>query len=230
MIVASRSKLSKLVNPAHFVINGKQVIFVKKYNHLGYILDNEMSLIPMCKNVEKRIIDKVFMLKKLRRYITYKAALQIYKQTILPIFDYCGFLLLTCTKEKKHDFQIIQNDVLRFCENKKMEDRVTIENLHKKANLLSLEQRRIKQDLALMYKLSKNVVNRKIHTRETRAANKYVFRIDSKIGNKYINSPFYKGTKLWDNLPDEVQKSDNIFLFKQLVGKIYKTFDKNCIV
>ena len=49
----------------------------------------------------------------------------------------------------------MQNDILRFCENKKLEDKISIEMLHKNARLLSLEQRRIKQILSLMYKLSK---------------------------------------------------------------------------
>ena len=77
-----------------------------------------MSLIPLYKNIEKRLVDKIYMLKKLGKYITYNAALQIYKQTILPILDYAGFILLSCNKNKKHDFQVIQNDILRFCENK----------------------------------------------------------------------------------------------------------------
>ena len=38
----------------------------------------------------------------------------IYEQTILPIFDYSGFLLLSLTKGQQFDLQPMQNDVLRF--------------------------------------------------------------------------------------------------------------------
>ena len=61
------------------------------YNYLGIELYSEQSLTVLCKNVEKRVMDKVFMLRKIRKYLTYKASLQICKQTILPIFDYSGF-------------------------------------------------------------------------------------------------------------------------------------------
>ena len=81
---------------------------------------------------------------------------------ILPIFDYAGFLLISCNKDKKHDFQVIQNDVLRFCENVRRDDCISLDVMHKKANLASLEQRRCKQILSLMYKSSKNPENRKI--------------------------------------------------------------------
>ena len=69
----------------------------------------------------------------------------------MPIIDYSGLLLLACNKSQKYDLQVIQNDVLRFCDNKKLEDKISIELLHKKAKLSSLEQRRYKQLLCLMY-------------------------------------------------------------------------------
>ena len=129
MIVGPRAKLLKLENPVQFVIRGENIKRVKQYNYLGIILDSELSLIPLYKNIEKRVIAKVYTLRKIRKYLT---SIQIYKQTILPIFDYSGFLLLACNKEKKHDLQVIQNDILQFCENRRLQDRVSLEILHKK--------------------------------------------------------------------------------------------------
>ena len=129
--MGTRNKLSHVIDYTTLDINGKHVKFVKQYNYLGIVLDSEMTLIPLYKNLEKRVIDKVFMLRKLRKYLTYKISLQIYNQTILPILDYAGSLLLACNKGHKYD-QVIQNGVLRFCDNKKLEDRISIELLHKK--------------------------------------------------------------------------------------------------
>ena len=117
-------------------------------------------------------------------------------------------LLLACTKDKKSDFQIVQNDVLRFCENKRLKDKIPIYTMHKKANLISLEQRRCKQLLSIMYKMSRDPVNIVVPARNTRMHKKLVFRTDSKIGTKYVNSPYYKGTKLWNSLSKEIQDSD----------------------
>ena len=79
-----------------------------------------------------------------------------------------------------------------------MEDRVSIESLHKDGNLLSPEQRHTKQLLAIMYKSSKNPSTIVVRARNTRLHRKKVFLIDRKIGTKYSKNPFYKGTKLWD--------------------------------
>ena len=75
----------------------------------------------------------------------------IYKQTILPVFDYVGFVLISCNKADRHDLQIMQNDALRTCFNVKRRDKFSVAKMHKKAKLLSLEQRRTLQLLQLMY-------------------------------------------------------------------------------
>ena len=49
----------------------------------------------------------------------------------------------------------MQNDVLRFAKNVRIKDMISRIKLHKEAKLLSLYQRREKQLLILMYKLSK---------------------------------------------------------------------------
>ena len=67
--VGNRYKLSKIGLSNRFAINGKEVKFVKQ------ILDNELSLTPLYNTLEKRIIDKVYMLRKLCKYWTYKSAL-----------------------------------------------------------------------------------------------------------------------------------------------------------
>ena len=64
----------------------------------------------------------------------------IYKQTILPFFDYVGFMLISCNKSDHNDLQVIQNDALRTCYNVKSRDKLSIASMHQKANLLSLEQ------------------------------------------------------------------------------------------
>ena len=230
MLMGSRNKVSKIADINPFKINNIRMDYVKQYNYLGIILDTEMSLIPLCKHVEKIVIDKIYMIRKLRKYLTYHAALQIYKQLILPILDYSGFLLTACNNGKKNTLQVLQNDVLRFCDNDRLEDKVSLDVMHGKARLVSLEQRRYKQLLCLMYKLSKNPENRKVGNRITRQNEKYVFRTDIKIGVKYATSPFYKGTNLWNQLEKEIQFSDNIHVFKKHLEVYNNVFDRHFLI
>ena len=102
-------------------------------------------------------------------------AITIYKQTILPILDYTGFLLILCNISDRSELQKLQNHALRICCNVRLHDRVSIVNMHSRAGLLSLEQRRQKQLLCLMFihKQRHNVV--RVHGRNTRAAQIFSF-------------------------------------------------------
>ena len=58
---------------------------------------------------------KIFILTKIRNYITYHAEIMIYKHTILPYLEYAGFLLITWNMDDCQDLQKCQNDALRIC-------------------------------------------------------------------------------------------------------------------
>ena len=53
MIVGNRNRILKIKDPELFRILGRHIKYVKKYNHLGIILDSEMTLTPLCKKYSK---------------------------------------------------------------------------------------------------------------------------------------------------------------------------------
>ena len=136
------NKLGNVDYNKTLTIAGVHLKFVDKYKYLGVSLDKELTLNNLLMDVKKPVLHKLFSLRKLRYHITEKTSLSIYKQTILPIFDYAGFMLVSCYKSDRSDLQVIQNDALRTCYNVKRRDRLSISKMHKSSNLLSLEQRR----------------------------------------------------------------------------------------
>ena len=157
-----------------------------------------MSLVPQMKSVKKKLNNKVYMLRKIRKYLTLDAAVLVYKQTILPIIDYSGFLLLSCNAGDIEELQVIQNDILRICTRNRVSDRVSIPDLHKKCKIIGLKQRMHKQLLWLMYILSKENKYLHVPARLTRNAQKVVFKVPARILPAYERSSFYIGTKLWN--------------------------------
>ena len=69
MIVGTRNRLRKIIDPIPLIIKGSNIKFVNRYNFLGFVLDSEMNLQPLCRTIEKRIIDKIYMLKKLHKHL-----------------------------------------------------------------------------------------------------------------------------------------------------------------
>ena len=123
----------------HLSLGISSLNYCNKYEYLGVILDSEMNLTSLLADTRKSVSNRLFNLPKLRHYITEKSALSIYKQTILPVLDYAGFIIISCNKSDQHDLQILQNDALRTCFNVKRRDKLSIATMHKRAKLLSLE-------------------------------------------------------------------------------------------
>ena len=151
--------------------------------------------------------------------------MSIYKQAILPLFDYAGFLLHSINISDRDDLQVIQNDALRTCYNIRRRDRISIKKMHGEAKLLSLSQRRKIQLLILMYKHKACHDVRRPVLRATRNAQRFNFFTERYHNLKYKNSPYYKGSELWKTLPLEVIDCDNIYEFKKCLNKIYRAYD-----
>ena len=115
----------------------------------------------------------------------------------------------------RDDLQVLQNDCLRTCYNVHCRDRMSVAVLHTDAKLLSLDQRRKIQLLHLMYKHKSNYDVQHIFHRATRGAERYRFKAERYNVVKYKNSPFYKGSELWDNLPRHVIDSACFLKFKR---------------
>ena len=83
-----------------------------------------------------------------------------------------------------------------------------------------------RQILWLMYLLSKERSYLHVPSRETRSTDKIQFKVSTKILPMYEHSPYYIGTKLWNNLAKEVQNKENVYSFKKEVGRLYKAYKK----
>ena len=105
MYICNSDKKGEIECHAPFNAGNRPILFVNKFCYLGCIIDNELNMVPEYKSVYRRIEHKVFLLGKLRYFIDSRAALLVYKQTILPFLDYAGFVLLTCVKGNKKDLQ-----------------------------------------------------------------------------------------------------------------------------
>ena len=173
------------------------------------------------KSVKKRLNNKVYMFRKIRKYLTFDAAVVVYKQTILPIIDYSFFLLLSCSTGDIDELQIVQNDILRICNETRISDRVSIPELHKKCKTIGLRQRMQKQMLWLMFILSRDNCYLYEHPRQTRNAQKIVFKVPNRITPSYERTPYYIGTKLWNELDVDTQKIENVFAFKKKIALNY---------
>ena len=132
--------MSRLGSLDNIKILETSVKFVKQYSYLGITLDSEMTLQPLIKQVKKTTRNKILNLQRIRKYLSEKASVSIYKQPIPPIINYAGFLLLSCGISDRSDLQKIQNDILRLSCKVTLCKHVSIKDLHKRCKIISLNR------------------------------------------------------------------------------------------
>ena len=105
---------------------------------------------------------------------------------------------------------------------------VSLECMHTRANLFSLDQRRQKQVLFIMfiYK-NRHVDAHRIYARNTRAVDVYSSVRERYHNVKYKNSPYYKGSLLWETLPVVTRCYLNIIDYTNSLTRIYTIYDGN---
>ena len=103
--------------------------------------------------------------------------------------------------------QTIQNDCLRIVNNIHDAREANVNDLHVDATLDKLQARRNKQLLIYMYRRSKDDNNLLQPARVLRGNDKPKFKLRRPIKNCYVNSPEYRGSRLWDRLTAAQQAS-----------------------
>ena len=77
MSFTTKQKLKKLVLP-EIKIRNTPIAVVSSYTYLGVTLDNTLNYTNHMNNIFKMIGYKIYLLTKMRRYLTFKAAERVY--------------------------------------------------------------------------------------------------------------------------------------------------------
>ena len=196
---------------------------VRSYKYLGVDICEDLSMDNFVKNVYKKVNYKVYMFSKIRKYITTYAAIMVYKQTILPYLDYAGFLMDSAFQYSLSLLDKIHNRCMRIIEYKKKGNRnENIQNLMSTYTIQSIRYRRKIQLLSFMYLESKKSNNLNPERPDMILRNSTKVKFKEKFTRKttVLNSPLYRGYKLWNNLNEDIQKMSSLSKFKKAIKQL----------
>ena len=127
---------------------------------------------------------------KIKKFIDKATRILVYKQTILPFVEYVSFVLYlnrNCDIEK---IQRLQNRCLRMCLDIRQPIDMTVNDLHVNAKIETLESRRSRQLIKVMFNLVQNNKYKKEGVRVTRTLDTFVFDTQIVHLSAYANSPY----------------------------------------
>ena len=74
-------------------INNMALENVQSYTYLGVIVDDILSFDTFVEEKHNKTNFQIYQLSKIQKYVTASIAEVIYKQMILPLFDYADFMI-----------------------------------------------------------------------------------------------------------------------------------------
>ena len=209
-VFAPRSR-SRTRPSFELTFNTEMISETADYKYLGTIIDNGLTGTSQYNKVIGQVSGKIQTFARIRHLVTQKTALQLYKTTILPILDYNDVYYFLLNEDKQRKLQAMQNRALRII----FKDRhYHVNEMHELANLSTLMVRRKVHMAGLMYKRSKNSFYHDTHNLPLRQFDKVVLRTPVVRLFKTMKSPQYMGSKLWNSLPVDIQKSQTYDCFK----------------
>ena len=142
----------------------------------------------------------------------------IYKQMLLPYFDYASFLIDCATEDLIKKVQKIENRALRICRYSNMYERSSATELHTHYLINFLDQRRYTQLHLIMFKKSQvHGLLTPLEDRRTRGDHKIKFNVAPNRLTSSDKNPWSRGIMLWDKLDEKTQKLEKKLAFKHKV-------------
>ena len=203
-------------------IDGKPLGVVKQFEYLGMQIDDRLQLNKHVENKYKKSRCKLGILYKIRKFITCQTALLLYKVMIRPFMEYGDFIVDSALQTVIDKLERLQEKSLRLIEYQSNVNRLSMSNLKSKFKIENLETRRNRSLLRLMFTQSKKAENIKEVKEHMVLRNSTKVKLVSDFTRltKVQHSPYYRGLKLCDKLPERVQKEPSKLKFKREIVKL----------
>ena len=126
-----------------FKIRGEPINSVVTFKYLGLILDTNLNFKAHYSDLINSVQYKIHFLSKIRKFLTIKTALLLYRTAILPLIDYGDFIYDQDVHYFNNKLQVLQNRALRIiCKSPIIVGQyISTLDLHQLAKLPSLKQR-----------------------------------------------------------------------------------------
>ena len=192
---------------------------VCSYKYLGFILDDHLTFNKHISELCKTVSHKLYVLAKVRKYLTVQASLNVFKTMVLSLFEYGDVIFSGTSISNLNKIDRLFYRGLRICLN--FNYTLSKEDLCEECHIDTLCARREVHLLLFMHRLKNcdNLLKKPVII--TRLHQAPVFWYYKPNNEKARLNVFYRGALSWNNLTANVRNLD-FNEFKTLVKKTIK--------
>ena len=221
VLILSKSKQQTQTEAA---IGEHTIEKTKEIKLLGVTLDERLDFSAHVKSVSIKTSRRIGVLSRLRKLIPVEAKLAIYKSAILPYFSSCSLVWHFCKASDRRKLERINERGLRTVfENWKH----PYEDLHRRAKLTTLTNKRLQDIATFMYKAKHKMLPPPVQELFTTGHTRYNLRNSDLFRTEHFNTKkygkhalCYYGPSLWSKLDRKLRASTSLGSFKNAIKKM----------
>ena len=181
---------------------------------LGVYVDNNLTWSEHIKHLSRKITSSIWLLSKMKKFLSQGHRVQFYKSYIQPHIDFCNIIWGSSSETNKLKIYKLQKRACRVILDYNVED---IHEAMKSLKIMSVYDRLYLRKAKFMYKVAKNITPTYItenFTPQNNAMNTTVLLRSSTAGcfvppkprTEYFKQSLrYSGCLVWNSLPQEVK-------------------------
>ena len=185
---------------------------VPSYKYLGVTLDNSLTFNLQIQQTMNKVSHKLYIISKIRKFLTTKSSILIYKTMILPYFDYGDIVYMFASKNELNKLERLQERCINICT--RTYGRDNISNIRAEHKLPTLEKRRKCHINNFMYKRDTNIEENIDSSIQTRSKTSKKFIVNKPNIEAYKRSIIYSGATTWNALKPETKNIQIYEAFK----------------
>ncbi len=209
-------------------INGNILEEVEKSKILGIMIDSNLSWNAHIAQVKKVVSFKLFLLRKIRKYLTLETRKTFYSYYIKPIIEYCCSIWGNTTKENTDTINKLLKKTARLILD--VEPLTPSKTMFEKLKWLPFDELIKFRQVCLVYKAFCGTAPPYIKNLFTNVEDHVDYSLRSSANNNVFvprhhhKSLSYSGATAWNSLPEVIKSAKSFVSFKKMY--LDKTFDK----
>ena len=224
MLLSTRYKIAQIMtNPPTLKIGDETIEISSNEKLLGINIDNVLSWSTQIENTIKKCNTLLYLLSRIKCYLSIPVRKLFYNAYILPQLDYCCTIWGNANEELMETVIKFQKRAARCILDKDTD--TPSEEMFLELKWMKFPERVIYQKAILMYKISNNLAPQylqdlfthttDIHQRALRSTSNNLLYVPKPKMELYRNSLSYSGSKIWNSIPENIKQSDSVTLFKK---------------
>lgn len=223
MFISSKHAAGKISAEAPVLQVGQEQIQISEHEKLlGVHLDNTLSWTSHVEAIVKKCNTLLFLLNRIKQYLSIPIRKLFFNAYILPHLDYCCTIWGNANSELMNTVTKFQKRAARSILDKPID--TPSAELFAQLNWMTFPERVDYQKAVLMYKTMHGLTppylhslfqfTSEIHTRSLRSTSEDLLYIPKPKLEIYRNTIAYSGSKLWNAIPENIRQCTSLHQFK----------------